>query len=360
MEIVVDLKTNPYKILIRDGMLNEASSALATFRPSSLFVLADQHVADLYAARLMDELARIGRPVSLITFAAGETSKSIDEVQRIWGDLLKKQIDRQSLLIALGGGVTGDLAGFVAATILRGVRYVQIPTSLLAQVDSSVGGKVGINLAEAKNIVGSFWQPSLVLIDPALLHTLDKRQFVAGMAEVIKYAVIMDSPFFDYIEQHADEIQDIAPSIVIQIIATCCQLKAQIVQQDERETFGKRIILNYGHTFGHAIEQVFGYGTYLHGEAISIGMTMAARLAEKLKICAPDVGDRQTRLFARFGLPTELRDSDRVARQEEILDNMLLDKKNVQGEYRLVLPTRIGEVMVADGLSRDTVAQAFA
>ncbi len=359
MEIAVNLQAHSYTVQIRPALIAQAATELRSLQPSSLFVIADQHVADLYAKQLIEPLAEAPFEIHLLTFPPGESSKSIAQAQKLWDELLKHKIDRQSLILALGGGVTGDLAGFVAATILRGVRFVQVPTTLLAQVDSSVGGKVGVNLAQAKNIVGCFWQPHLVLIDPNVLKTLDTRQFVAGMAEVIKYGMIMDAALFAQVEQQVDAIKRLDQDTIVDLVGRCCELKAEIVQVDEREMTGRRAILNYGHTFGHAIEQVYGYGAYLHGEAIAIGMTMAARLAVHIGLCDRELLDRQTRLFAQFGLPTTLPHDDLDSRTEALMNCMQLDKKSLRGKFNLILPTRIGQVVFANDLERDIVLTAF-
>ena len=219
--------------------------------------------------------------------------------------MVKLGTDRKSVVVALGGGVVGDLAGFLASTFARGLTFIQIPTTLLAQVDSSVGGKVGVNLPQAKNMVGSFWQPAKVVIDPIVLATLDDANFQSGMAEVIKYGLIMDLPLFEHLERSVKVINDRDNDALSKIIAWCCRCKATIVEEDEHEIFGRRAILNYGHTYGHAIEAVFGYGRFLHGQAIAIGMTCTARLARNLGLVNQHFLDRQTALFRAYGLPVE-------------------------------------------------------
>lgn len=255
--------------------------------------------------------------------------------------MLELGVARDTVVLALGGGVIGDLAGFLAATFTRGLDFLQIPTSLLAQVDSSVGGKVGVNLPTAKNMVGAFWQPRHVLIDTAVLATLDDRNFSAGMAEVIKYGVIMDEPLLTFLEQNVDAILNKEGPVLAKMIAWCCRCKAKVVQEDETERSGRRAILNYGHTFGHGIEAVFGYGEFLHGEAIAIGMTVAARLAVQLGMVDPSFQTRQTRLFEAFGLPTDCP----ADRDRQWVAAMKSDKKVSRGKLNLILPTRFGEVV---------------
>ena len=263
--------------------------------------------------------------------------------------------DRKSVVIAVGGGVVGDLAGFIAATFGRGVAFVQVPTTLLAHVDSSVGGKVGVNLPQAKNMVGAFWQPRGVLIDIAALDTLPDREYRAGLAEVVKYGVIMDSEFFNYLEQNTDAINSRQPDVLCRMIERCCQLKADVVENDEREETGLRAILNYGHTFCHAVESVAGYGRYLHGEAVSIGMLCASRLAELLGRVDPDVSERQRALLAALQLPLEIEGLD----DDALVQSMLQDKKVEHGQLRFVLPDRIGHVELVGDVPMELARRAL-
>jgi 3-dehydroquinate synthase len=269
--------------------------------------------------------------------------------------MLDEGADRQSVVIAVGGGVVGDLAGFVAATFARGLAFFQVPTTLLAQVDSSVGGKTGINLPGAKNMVGAFWQPAGVLIDVQTLATLPDREFRAGLAEVVKYGVILDSEFFAYLEQHADEINRRDQTALMHIVARSCRLKADVVEADERETTGLRSVLNYGHTFCHALEAATGYETLLHGEAVAIGMHCAARLAERLGRVDETFVARQHALLTAFGLPVAVPDVE----ASELVRFMRRDKKAVAGHLRFVLPTRIGHVELVDGVKADDVRKVL-
>ena len=275
---------------------------------------------------------------------AGEPSKSVAQLDQLWQQMIQLKTDRKSAVVALGGGVVGDLAGFLAASFTRGLPFVQIPTSLLAQVDSSVGGKVGINLPRAKNMVGAFWQPRSVIIDPLVLNTLDDANYRAGMAEVIKYGVIMDEEFFQFLESSVEKINARDPKTLTKIIAQSCRCKAQVVEEDEQETTGRRVILNYGHTYGHAIEAVFGYGKFLHGQAIAIGMTCAARLAKQLGMVDQNFCDRQTKLFLDIGLPVECPNE----KLDELMEAMTRDKKVSGGKLKLILPTRMGHVELID------------
>jgi 3-dehydroquinate synthase len=249
----------------------------------------------------------------------------------------------------------GDLAGFVAATFARGLAFVQIPTTLLAQVDSSVGGKVGVNLPGAKNMVGAFWQPRGVLIDTAVLATLPEREYRAGLAEVVKYGVILDAEFFSYLESHVTELQARQDDVLREVVARSCQLKADVVKADEREETGLRAVLNYGHTFCHAFETLTGYGQLLHGEGVSIGMTCAARLAERLARVDGAFVRRQFELLTALGLPTVAPPLD----ADEVLAVMARDKKAAAGKLRFVLPTQLGHVELVGGIAESDVRAAL-
>jgi len=281
--------------------------------------------------------------------ASGETSKSIEMLGKLWDWMLASGTDRRTVLVAIGGGVVGDLAGFAAASYARGIRLVQIPTTLLSMVDSSVGGKTGVNLAGGKNMVGAFWQPSLVVIDTATLDSLDDRTYRSGLGEVVKYGVIEDADFFAWLEENADALLRRDPLAVAHAISRSCRIKAAVVADDERETSGRRAILNYGHTFAHAIEATAGYGSMLHGEAVAIGMAMAGRLAHSLGRVDDDFVSRQDALMAACGLPTRWADAD----PEQMLPVMKTDKKVAHASLRFVLPTRIGhvEMVACDSLS---------
>jgi 3-dehydroquinate synthase len=257
--------------------------------------------------------------------------------------------------VAVGGGVVGDLAGFVAATFSRGLSLIQIPTSVIAQVDSSVGGKVGINLPLAKNLVGAFWQPAGVLIDIQVLDTLPEREFRSGLAEVVKYGMILDPELFAYLERHTDAILKRQPDVLAHLIERSCRLKADVVEQDEREETGLRAVLNYGHTFCHAIETVAGFGKFLHGEAVAIGMVYAARLAQRMGRIDAALVDRQCALLTALGLPTQLVGLD----PDDLLAAMQRDKKVQLGNLRFVLPTRLGHVELAGGVDLALVREVL-
>jgi 3-dehydroquinate synthase len=284
-------------------------------------------------------------------FPAGESQKSLASASRLYDALADLHADRTTLIVALGGGVIGDLTGFVAATFNRGLRLFMVPTTLLAMVDSAVGGKVGVNHARAKNLIGAFHQPAGVWMDTALLATLPDREYRSGLAEVVKYGVILDAELFTYLELNAQAILHREPEAVRHIVARCCQLKAGIVQQDEREEKGLRVILNYGHTFAHAFETVAGYGSWLHGEAVAAGMACAARLAVQRGLISTEVALRQDRLLARFSLPV----APGHWPVDELLTVMLNDKKSLNGRLRLVLPCRLGHVALFNDIPESEV-----
>jgi 3-dehydroquinate synthase len=340
--VKVRLGARSYSILVAAGLLSRTG---AECRKLSLgercAVITDRNVEPLFGARVLTSLRSSGFSPVLITVAAGEKAKSLDQAKRCYDHLAAHRLERKSFIVALGGGVVGDLAGFVAGTYLRGIPFVQVPTTLLAQVDSSVGGKVGVNLKAGKNLVGAFHQPGLVLCDLETLRTLPEREFRAGLAEVIKYGVIYDAALFRRLERDLGKLVALSPDVLSSIIARCCQIKAAIVAQDETET-GLRAILNFGHTIGHAIENSVGYGNYLHGEAIAIGQAAAAQLSEAVLGLPGKDAVRITNLLFAAGLPTGIRLGP--AQRERLLRAMRLDKKVSSGEVKFVLTERIGKV----------------
>lgn len=343
----VNLGERSYSIHIGDNLLENCPTVFADLdRVTHAFIISDSNVAPIYLGRVSRILQEMGVRVDRFVIPAGEDSKSLQWAERIWNGMLDVRTDRRSLVVALGGGVVGDLAGFVAATFARGIRLFQIPTSLLAQVDSSVGGKVGINLPKAKNMVGAFHQPCAVLIDVSTLKTLPQREYLSGLAEVVKYGVILDAQFFSYLEEHVDGLLTQAPDVLSFVVKTCCQLKASVVEQDERELTGLRAILNYGHTFAHAIEALTGYGRFLHGEAVSIGMVLAGRLAVRLGMFPEELAHRQESLLSSLHLPVHIRGLE----AKEMLECMMLDKKVQHGFLRFVLPQTIGRVVTVENV----------
>jgi len=350
----VELAERSYDIRIGENNLAEAGSfLLEQGRATHAVVLTDSHVEEPHAHKVAESLAAQDVNVDMIVVEPGEPSKSIEAAAGLWDAVLEMGADRRSVVVAVGGGVIGDLAGFIAATYARGIRFFQVPTSLLAQVDSSVGGKVGINLPKAKNMVGAFLQPIGVLIDTRTLDTLDSREYRAGMAEVVKYGVILDAALFEQLEAEVGRINAGDHDLLRGVIAQCCRLKADVVRQDERETTGLRAVLNYGHTFGHAFEALAGYGQLLHGEGVAIGMLCASRLAERLGRIDSELTDRQERLLTAVGLPTEVPDVD----PDLVLKKMMHDKKVEHGRLRFVLPSRLGHVeLVGDVEPQDVLA----
>jgi 3-dehydroquinate synthase len=354
----VPLGNRSYPIFIGQKILSELGVQCARLKLGRrCAVISDTNVARRYAKPALASLKAADFDPILLTVPPGETSKSLTTVQRCYDQLARHRLERKSFIVALGGGVVGDLAGFVAATYLRGIPFVQAPTSLLAQVDSSVGGKVGVNLKAGKNLVGAFHQPRFVLCDLAALATLSEREFRAGLAEVIKYGIIYDAGLFAQLERDLPRVLKRDTELLDGIVARCCQIKAEVVQQDETET-GLRAILNFGHTIGHAIEAISGYGKYLHGEAISIGQVAAAKLSVKALGLPSADAERIERLFARAGLPTAIKLP--AARLRKLIDAMRLDKKVSGGEIKFVLARQIGDVEPGHKIAPEWIGLALA
>jgi 3-dehydroquinate synthase len=307
--------------------------------PRRLSIITDSTVAPLYQDGVEKILRQAGLDPTTYVISAGETNKTLDQWRALLDWLAARRAERSEFLIALGGGVVGDLAGFAAATYLRGVPLVHIPTSLLAQVDSSIGGKVGVDLPQGKNLVGAFYPPHFVLADPALLLTLPRRQFVEGWAECVKLGVALDRDYFAFLEAHADALLRLESGLLCEAIARAVAIKAGLVERDESER-GERALLNYGHTLGHAIEQVTGYTRWLHGEAVAIGMSFAVRLGLRIGVTPGEVVVRQDALLKHFGLPSRLDDD---APLEALLNAMAHDKKARAGKLRWAIPTALGQ-----------------
>lgn len=353
----VPVGPRPYEILIGTGWWHRVAEAVSDAVPDAthLVVICDEAIQSLWSDPLIKQFRSAGKRVDRLVVPTGETSKSVGQLEKIWRQMLDCRTDRQSVVVAVGGGVIGDLAGFAAATFNRGLRLIQIPTTLLAQVDSSVGGKTGINLPGAKNVVGAFWQPSLVVIDTATLDTLDDRIYLSGLAEVLKYGVIRDAEFFEWLESTADRLVHRDNAVLRQAIARSCQIKAEVVAADERETTGLRAILNYGHTFAHAIEATAGYGHFLHGEAVAVGMQMAADMAFDMGRVNAGFVARQAALLKKLDLPTHWSEADYGA----MLPVMQSDKKVAHGQLRFILPTEIGHVEMVEGVPKERVRAAI-
>jgi 3-dehydroquinate synthase len=340
--VKVSLGNRSYDIKIGTGLLARVGRECARLGLGRrCVIISDRNVAPRYGEAVQEALARAGFAAGLVTIPAGETAKSLKVLESCYNQLAAQGLERKSFIVALGGGVVGDLAGFVAATYLRGVPFVQVPTTLLAQVDSSVGGKVGMNLKAGKNLVGAFHQPRLVLCDLATLASLPMREYRAGLAEVIKYGIIYDARLFARLERDLPKLLRRDPRTLASVVARCCEIKADVVRQDETES-GLRAILNFGHTIGHALEAISHYGKYLHGEAIAIGQVLAAKLSAQVLGLPASEFERIERLFQRSGLPTQLNLS--APDKRKLFLAMKLDKKVSAGEIKFVLARRIGAV----------------
>nr|WP_276592454.1 MULTISPECIES: 3-dehydroquinate synthase [unclassified Methylobacterium] len=345
-----------YDIRIGRGLIDTAGEAVAALGGRRAAIVTDETVGALYAGRLRESLERAGLQTGVVTVAPGEGSKSYAGYAAVCDGLLGLKVERGDLVVALGGGVVGDLAGFAAATLRRGVRFVQVPTSLLAQVDSSVGGKTGINAPLGKNLIGAFHQPRLVLADTATLDTLSEREMRAGYAEVAKYGLIADSGFFDWCEANWRGIFAGGPEREA-AVAACCRAKAAVVTRDERED-GERALLNLGHTFGHALERLTGYDSarLVHGEGVAIGLALAFRFSARLGLCAGQEAGRVANHLALAGLPTRLQAvPGGCGGAEAIVDAMAQDKKVRDGALIFILARGIGQSFIAPGVDRSAV-----
>lgn len=351
-EVFIDLGSRSYTIHIGRGLLGSVGKIISEkFGSARVMVVTNPTVGRLYGKIVTEGLEGAGISPVMAQIPDGEEYKALSTAERLYDLAYTNELDRKTPVIALGGGVVGDLAGFVAATYLRGVPFVQVPTTLLAQVDSSVGGKVAVNHPRGKNIIGAFYQPSVVVADIATLGTLDRREIRSGMAEVIKYGVIADGQFFGWLEENIEKAMDLEPGVMEEIITVSCRIKAAVVQEDETEQ-GKRAVLNYGHTVGHAVESLTGYSAYRHGEAVAVGMAAAARMAEKMGLI--DSGDRLRleSLLTRAGLPVEVpRDLDR----REMMQSIRRDKKVVFSRLTFVLPQSFGSVRIVRDVDEDLI-----
>ncbi len=347
--LTVGLGDRSYPIFIEDGIMENIGVDLASRKIASQFaVIADDHVASLYGSTLMSSLEAAGIQAELLTFPRGEASKNLQVFAELSSRLARMGLDRSSGLIALGGGVTGDLTGFLASSYMRGIPFVQVPTTLLSQVDSSVGGKTGVDIPEGKNLVGAFYQPKAVYIDSAVLTTLPVEELLGGIAEVIKYGVIRDFDFYLFLERNLDAILALQPDIVQEMIGTCCRIKAEVVAEDEREADVRRI-LNFGHTIGHAVEAASNFAL-IHGHAVAIGMVAALRLAVASGLCKRKEAGRVATLIHAYGLPTEIpQEMDRTA----IKAFIKTDKKSIGGSVFYVLPVTIGKVIISNEVTEE-------
>ena len=335
MELKVDLKDRSYPIIIEKGLINRVSEEIRkVYKGKKIFIITDDNVNKYYGGKISEELKKNDFEVKLLALKPGEETKNFNTLPIVYNELLDFNLTRSDLIIALGGGVIGDLAGFVASTYLRGVDFVQIPTSLLAQVDSSVGGKVAVDLERGKNLVGSFYHPKCVLIDPEVLNTLDNRFFIDGMAEVIKYGCIKDKQFFDYLEKMENN-QKLINNMEV-VIHKCCDIKRQVVENDEKDK-GERMLLNFGHTLGHAIEQYYNYTKYSHGEGVAIGMYVISKISEEKGLTKKGTSQRIKDILVKYNLPYEL-----DVNIEETLEAINLDKKKLGNDLNVIILKEIG------------------
>ena len=352
-QVPVDTGADRYDILIGTGLLDAPASWQGLPRAAQALIVSNTRVAPLYAQRLRQAIAGLYDAVSVLELPDGEAHKDWPTLNLVFDRLLADGCDRKTVLYALGGGVVGDITGFAAACYMRGVPFVQVPTTLLAQVDSSVGGKTAINHPAGKNMVGAFYQPRRVICDLDTLRTLPQRELLAGLAEVIKYGPIADAGFLDWLEQHLDALLARDPEALAHAVRRSCEIKAWVVGQDERES-GLRAILNFGHTFGHAIEAGLGYGVWLHGEAVACGMVMAAALSVRLELVPQAFADRLVRLIERAGLPVR----GPALGASRYLELMRVDKKAEAGEIRFVLLDAPGHAVLRaapDALVREVL-----
>jgi 3-dehydroquinate synthase len=352
--VKVELGERSYEIIIGRKILGKLGMIMHQFRASKAAIISNDTVFRIYGDDILRSMKSNNTSPEVILVPDGEEFKDPLWAYYLHGRLLKARFDRDSILVALGGGVIGDITGYVASTYMRGVRFVQVPTTLLAQVDSSVGGKTGVNHPSGKNMIGTFYQPSLVMIDVDTLSTLPAREFGAGVAEIIKYGVIADRKLFDYLLDKKNSVLSLSDSI-IGVIKRSCEIKAEVVSKDEREA-GLRAILNFGHTIGHAIETATGYRRFLHGEAIAIGMCSAADLAVKMGIFGSDDSRLIKRIVRSYELPSDIPED--IAR-EDILNAMEVDKKTIAGVLRLILPESIGRVRIEEGVDRELIREVL-
>lgn len=352
-QVAVELGERSYEILIDRGLLPKLGSLIRRALPKAqrALIITDTNVAGKYGILAKASLEQAGFATLTAKVPAGEASKSLAQAYNLYTACINAQLERSSVIVAVGGGVVGDLAGFVAATYMRGIPYVQVPTTLLAQVDSSVGGKTGVDLPQGKNLVGAFHQPALVVADLDTLSTLPKRELAAGMAEVVKHAVIRDAGFLRFFEDNTESLLGLEPAIMRLVVENNCRIKADVVTQDERES-GLREILNFGHTVGHAVEAGVGFGGWLHGECVSVGMLAAVAISRQAMVLQDaELPSRLEALLTRMGLPVRLPPG---MGYEQLAPLMQVDKKVEAGKIRWVLPVRAGEMIV----TRDVLPEA--
>ena len=352
-KLYVNLGENSYDILFSDSFENLPKAMADINAPKKLLIVTDTNVEKLYADEVNGVLRENGYDTAVYAFKAGEENKGMDAILGICGACIEHEMDRKSLIVALGGGVVGDMAGFAAAIYMRGIDFVQVPTTLLSQSDSSVGGKTGIDFMESKNILGAFHQPKLVYINVATLKTLPEEQFVSGMGEVIKHGIIRDSDFFGYLENNSALIKTLDGETLIKMDKINCSIKAHVVEHDEKEN-GLRAILNFGHTIGHAVESAYDF-KMTHGECVGIGMIAASYIAHKRGMIDAGVLERIENILREYGFRTRVK----LPEKEEVLRFMQKDKKKIAGKLKFVLPVKIGEVEQTTDVTQEEIFAAF-
>jgi 3-dehydroquinate synthase len=350
-QIRVDLGARSYAVLVGTGLLDAAGRECARLGLGHRVAVVTQAAVADHAGRVAASLEAAGFAATVVTVPEGESAKSVEQASALWDAFLGAGLDRGSAVVAVGGGVVGDLAGFAAATYMRGIALVQVPTTLLAQVDASVGGKVAVNHPRAKNLAGAFHQPRLVLVDPATLGTLPEREYRSGLAEVVKTGAALNAELFALVEARVADVRRREPELLAALIATCCAEKATIVQQDEREESGLRMVLNYGHTVGHALEALAGYRVWRHGEAVSVGIVAAAHLGTRRGLAGPAVAARQVDLLEALGLPTRFTGPTPA----EVAAALARDKKARDGRVPFVLLKALGRAEVCSDVPSEVV-----
>ncbi len=353
-QIQVDLGERSYPIYIGQSLMSDGETLSRYLLKKRILIVTNETVAPLYLKPIQDTMASFGEVTSVI-LPDGEQFKDLTHLDSIFTALLQRNYGRDSVLVALGGGVIGDMTGFAAACYQRGVDFIQIPTTLLSQVDSSVGGKTAVNHPLGKNMIGAFYQPQMVIIDTECLQTLPAREFAAGMAEVIKYGIMWDAEFFQWLENNVQALKSLDTQALVYAISRCCEIKADVVSQDETEQ-GVRALLNLGHTFGHAIEAEMGYGNWLHGEAVAAGTVLAAQTAKSMGLIDESIVRRIVQLFHAFDLPVTAPESMDF---DSFIKHMRRDKKVLGGQIRLVLPTAIGRADVFSQVPESTLEQVI-
>lgn len=351
----IDLGERSYDILIGSGIRKRTGEFLnAVFKPSRVVIVTHPSINDLYGEEVTKSFIEQGWATDTIEVPEGESSKNLGQAEKLYDRLLELNCDRKSVLVALGGGVIGDLVGFVAATYQRGIPFIQMPTTLLSQVDSSVGGKTAVNHPKGKNMIGAFYQPRLVVVDLETLRTLPQKEYRAGLAEIVKYGVIADARLFEFLETNYKKILNLDFECLSYIIETSCAIKARVVEKDERESH-YRMVLNFGHTFGHAIESLTNYSQFIHGEAVSIGMVRAAQLSHSMGKCSEEVPKNLKALLEKLGLPVDMPGLDATS----VIGSLYHDKKTMDHKIRFILVNEIGLIEIADQVSEEEILKVL-